>query len=243
MGELAVVILSILGLLGLTLWRARSRGRFRPIPAFTRLQRLIGLSVEEGTRLHVSLGRSGLLTSRGGASLAGLATLRALTERTAVGDRPPVATTGDPALALLTQDTLKAGYQAAAAEDLYVPTTARLSGLTPFSYAAGAMPVVREENVSANLLIGGFGPEAALLTDAALRVGVPTIGATDDLAAQSILYAAAQEPLIGEELFAAGAYLGADPAHAASLTLQDILRWLVVLFLLGGAALKLLGAL
>ena len=243
MGELAVVILSILGLLGLTLWRARSRGRFRPIPAFTRLQRLIGLSVEEGTRLHVSLGRSGLLTSRGGASLAGLATLRALTERTAVGDRPPVATTGDPALALLTQDTLKAGYQAAAAEDLYVPTTARLSGLTPFSYAAGAMPVMREENVSANLLIGGFGPEAALLTDAALRVGVPTIGATDDLAAQSILYAAAQEPLIGEELFAAGAYLAADPAHAASLTLQDILRWLLVLFLLGGAALKLLGAL
>lgn len=241
MGELAVVVLSILGLLGLTLLRSRSARRLRDIPAFAQLQRLIGLSVEEGTRLHVSLGRSGLLTGRGGASLAGLAMLRTLTERTSVGDQPPVATTGDPALALLTQDTLQAGYQAAAAGDLYIPTTGRLSGLTPFSYAAGAMPVLREENVSANLLIGGFGPEAALITDAAMRVGVPTIGATDDLAAQSILYAAAQEPLIGEELFAAGAYLGADPAHAASVTLQDILRWLLVLFLLGGAALKLLG--
>ena len=102
------------------------------------------------------------------------------------------------------------------------------------------MPVVREENVSANLLIGGFGAEAALISEAALRAGVPTIGATDDAAAQAILFAGAQEPLIGEELFAGAAYLGTDPAQAASLTLQDILRWLLVLFLLGGAALKLL---
>jgi hypothetical protein len=154
-----------------------------------------------------------------------------------------VATTGDPVLALLAQDTLQAGYQAAAAEDLYVPTSGRLTGPTPFSYAVGAMPVVREESVSANLLLGGFGAEAALISDAALRSGVPTIGATDEPAAQAILFAGAQEPLIGEELFAAAAYLGTDPAQAASLTLQDILRWLLVLFLLGGAALKLLGSL
>lgn len=243
MGELALIILSIFGLLGLTLLQRRSRGRFRTIPALERLQRLIGLSMEDGTRLHLSIGRGGLLTGRSGVSLAGLSTLRALTERTAVGDKPPVATTGDPALALLAQDTLQAGYQAAAAEDLYVPTSGRLTGPTPFSYAAGAMPVVREESVSANLLLGGFGAEAALLSDAALRSGVPTIGATDEPAAQAILFAGAQEPLIGEELFAAAAYLGTDPAQAASLTLQDILRWLLVLFLLGDAALKLLGSL
>src|SRR5512139_2782910 len=101
MGELALVILSIFGLLGLTLLTRRSRGRFRTIPALERLQRLIGLSMEDGTRLHLSIGRGGLLTGRGGVSLASLATLRALTERTAVGDKPPVATTGDPVLALL----------------------------------------------------------------------------------------------------------------------------------------------
>jgi hypothetical protein len=55
------------------------------------------------------------------------------------------------------------------------------------------------------------------------------------------LYAGSQDALIGEELFAAGAYLGAESSHAASLTVQDILRWLVILALLGGAALKFLG--
>jgi hypothetical protein len=241
MVELAVILLSILALLGLTFLNRKSTRTFRSIPAFTRLYRAIGLSVEEGTRLHVSLGRGGLLGGRGGASLAGLAMLRYLTERTSVGDQPPVATTGDPALALLAQDTLEAGYEAANAQELYLPTTGRLSGPTPFSYAAGAMPVLRDENVSANLLIGGFGSEVALITDTALRVGVPTLGGTDDPSAQAVLYAAAQEPLIGEELFAAGAYLGANPAHAASLTLQDILRWLLIAFLLGGALLRLLG--
>jgi hypothetical protein len=142
---------------------------------------------------------------------------------------------------LLAQDTMKAGYQAAGADDLYHPTTSRLTGATAFSYAAGAMAVIRDENVSANMLIGDFGPEVALITDAALRDGSPTMGGTDDPAMQAVVYAAAQEPLIGEELFAAPAYLGTNPAHAASLTLQDILRWLLIGLLLGGAALKLVG--
>jgi hypothetical protein len=221
--------------------RRKASPTFREIPALTRFYRVIGLSVEDGTRLHVSLGRGGLLSGRGGASLAGLSMLRYLTERTSVSDKPPIATAGDPALAILTQDTLKAGYQAANAEYLYLPSTGRLSGSTPFSFAVGAMPVVRDENVSANVLMGDFGPEAALLVDAAEREGVPTLGGTDDLSAQAVLYAAAQEPLIGEELFSVGAYLGAGSSHAASLTVQDILRWLLILFLLGGSVLKIVG--
>jgi hypothetical protein len=45
--------------------------------------------------------------------------------------------------------------------------------------------------------------------------------------------------LIGEELFAAGAYVGAGAAHDASLTVQDILRWLVIVAILIGSLLKL----
>lgn len=236
-----LILLALILLLALTFLRRKSAPTFRAIPALTRLSHVIGLSVEDGTRLHVSLGRGGLLSGRGGASLAGLSMLRHLAERTSVSDSPPVATAGDPALAVLTQDTLKAGYQAAKAEELYLPTTGRLSGPTPFSYAAGAMPILRDENVSANVLMGDFGPEVALLVDAAERARVPTLGGTDDLSAQAVLFAAAQEPLIGEELFSAGAYLGAGPAHAASLTVQDILRWVLVVGLIIGAVMKLLG--
>ena len=61
-------------------------------------------------------------------------------ERTSLSDRPPVAVAGEASLALLAQDTLQAGYQAMGAGDLYQPSSGRLSGMTPFSAAAGAMP-------------------------------------------------------------------------------------------------------
>jgi len=42
-------------------------------------------------------------------------------------------------------------------------------------------------------------------------------------------------------LFAAGAYVGAGPVHEASLTVQDILRWLIILAIVIGSGLKFLG--
>jgi hypothetical protein len=58
-----------------------------------------------------------------------------------------------------------------------------------------------------------------------------------------VLYAAAQEPLIGEELFAAGAYLGAGQTHTASLRVQDIMRWVLIVVIILGSLAKLGGLL
>ena len=242
MFALGILVLAAVLFTGLTLWRRRSPAAFRIINAYERLNRSVGLAVENGTRLHVSLGRGSLLTARGGSALAGLAMLRRLAQRTSVSDRPPVVTSGDASLAILSQDTLQSGYRAAGAEEQYRFTTGRLTGLTPFSYAAGALPTIHDENVSTNIVLGDLGAEAGLLAEASDRQNASLIAASDNLAAQSILYASAQDPLIGEELFAAGAYVGAGAAHDASLNVQDILRWLVILAILIGAGLKVLGA-
>lgn len=239
--ELAILAVSAILLLTITLWKRKSPANLRDIPALTRLFRTLGLSVEDGTRLHISLGRGSFLDSRGGSGLAGLAVLRYIAERTSVSDEPAVASAGDPALGLLAQDTLQAGYQAAGVEELYVPTTGRVTGLTPFGYAAGAMNISQNENVSTNIMLGHFGPEAALLAEASDRENITVIGASDDLAGQAVLFANTQDALIGEELFAAGAYLGAGASHTASLTVQDILRWTIIVALLGGAFAKLAG--
>jgi hypothetical protein len=238
---LGITAITALLLLGFIVLRRRSPAVLRPIEAFEQLNRVIGLAVENGTRLHISLGRGNLFTSRGGSALAALAMLRHLAERTSIGDRPPIVTSGDASLAILSQDTLQAGYQAAGADDQYRASTGRLTGLTPFSYAAGTIPVTRDENVSANVVIGDLGIEAALLAESADREDTHLIAASDNLSAQSILYASAQHPLIGEELFASPAYVGAGPAHTASLQVQDILRWLIIVAILVGAGLRLIG--
>jgi uncharacterized protein DUF6754 len=239
---LGLLALTAILLLGLTFWRRRSPASLRLIEAYERLNRSVGLAVENGTRLHISLGRGNFLSSRGGSAFAGLAMLRRSAERTSVSDRPPVVTSGDASLAILSQDTLQAGYRAAGAEDQYRNSTGRLAGLTPFSYAAGALSTIHDEHVSANIVIGDLGPEAGLLAEAADRENTSLIAASDDLSAQSVFFVSAQEPLIGEELFAAGAYVGAGPSHEASLQVQDILRWLIILAIIFGSLLKIVGA-
>jgi len=231
--ELAILAVGTILFLVITFWKRKSPARLREIPALAQLYRMLGLSVEDGTRLHISLGSGDLLNARGGSALAGLATLRHIAERTSAGNS---------VLGLLAQDTLQAGYQAAGVGELYNPTTGRVAGLSPFGYAAGAMHIPQNENVSANIMIGHFGSEVALLADAAERQNVLVIGASDNLAGQAVLFANTQDALIGEELFAMGAYLGAGASHVSSLTVQDILRWLLIFALLGGAVAKVLGA-
>jgi len=233
-----IILFSAALMAGLAALRRKSPPAFREIPAFSRLRQAIGRVVENGTRLHVSLGRGALVTAQSASAMSGLTLLRRLAELTSAGDQPPVATSGDAALAILSQDTLQTASQASA-QGVYDPTAGRLTGLTPFSYAAGAIPVIRDENISTNVLMGNFGVEAALLAEAAERDNTFTLAASDNLTAQAVLYASAQEPLIGEELYAAGAYLDAGPTHTASLTVQDVLRWLIIIAILAGALLQL----
>ena len=241
MTALIIFLVAAVLLLAFTFFRRKSPAVFRDIEAYERLKHAVGQAVEDGTRLHVSIGRGNLFTSRGGSALAGLAMLRRLSERTSLSDHPPIVSSGDASLAILSQDTLQSGYRAAGAEDQYRFTTGRLTGLTPFAFAAGTMPIISDENVSTNVVIGNLGAESALLAEAVDRENSDLITASDDLPAQSVLYASSHDPLIGEELFAAGAYLGAGASHDASLQVQDVLRWLVILAIIGGALLKIVG--
>ncbi len=235
---LGIVIIVGVMLALLTFLHGRSPFSFRNILAFVRVRRAASLVVEDGTRLHVSIGSANLLTPSSASALAGLALIRHLGEITSLSDHPPIATTGSATLNLLAQDTLRTAHEAIATEQTFDMNNGRLTGLTPLSYAAGVMPSIRDEKISTNVLIGNFGPEVGLLTEAANRQNTPVIAASDSLPAQAVLFATTHEPLIGEELFAAGAYTQAGPGHSASLLVQDILRWLIILILLGGAALK-----
>ena len=221
----------------------KQQDNLRPIVAFDRLRRAVGLAVENGTRLHISLGKASLFSSQAASGLVGLSVLERIARLSSLSDRPPVATSGDGGLAILSQGTLRNLMSSANALDQFDSTSGRLAGATPLSYIAGAMPVLYDEQVSANILIGSFGPESALLVDAVHTPQPFTMAASDSLPAQAALYACAKEPLIGEELYASGAYLQAGPMHSASLHVEDFWRWVLLVILVVGSILKFLGML
>jgi len=229
-----IIILAVAG-------RNRPGIELRDIPAFTKVRRAIEIAVEAGSRLHISIGRGTITGTESAAAFIGLSMLEKMTTSASTGDRPPIVTTGNPALSILAQDTLKNAYQDIGIIDQYKPTSCQLTGLTPFSYAAGAVPIVRDKKSQTSILIGHFGVEAALLTDGCERAGNMTLAGTDDMSAQAILYATADEQLIGEELYAGGAYINGDPIHTASLRAQDVIRLLLIVVILLGILLKILG--
>lgn len=212
--------------------RKDARRAFRSIPAFRQLRRTIELSVEDGSRMQISLGRGGILGPESAAAFAGLTLLRQVANIAADSDQPPIATTGDGAIMLLAQDTLRNSYRRLGISDQYHLQLAQTTGLTPFSYAAGTLPRIMDRGVTATALAGSFGEEAGLLTAATHRSGGFSLGGSETLSGQAVLYASADQPLIGEELFATGAYMDAGPAHQASLRAQDVLRWVVIVLIL-----------
>ena len=218
----------------------RSARSLRPIFAIQQLRRAIGLAVEDGKGLHISLGKASLLDPNNASALSGLSTLERLGQISMVSDHPPIATSGDGALAILSKDTLRAVYRSGNALEQFDSDQGQLAGPTSFSYIAGAIPTVQDKQVFTNILLGNFGPEAALLCDAADQKKTFSLAASDSLPAQSVFYAAAQDPLIGEELFALPAYLQAGPFHQASVKVQDLLRWVVMILIGLGVIYKIL---
>jgi hypothetical protein len=237
-----ILLVLFLVMMGIFIFRGRKQaGReLREIPAYNRLRRMIGLAVEAGTRLHISIGRGSMSDLQAAASFAGVLLLERVARAASISDQPPVATSGDGFLSILSHNTLHSAYREIGAESQFEPTASQTSGVTPYSFAAGAMQVFTDGGISAGLLAGSFGGEVALLAEAAERNGSITIGGSENITAQAVLYAVSHEPLIGEELFAGGAYLGAAGAQSASLKAQDVVRWVLIGVLIAAALFKFL---
>ncbi len=241
---LAIVIISAVLLAVIVLTLGRIHPSFRKIAVFSQAMRFVRYVAEDGTRIHFSVGNGDTLTQTGSSGLVGLAVIRRLGDFASLSDRPPIATSGNGVLNLLTTDVLQSANDFNPEPEPFRKNSVRVTGLSPMAYTAGVLPTIRDEKISSNIMIGNFGPEIGLIVEAAARQNAGMIAASDNLTAQSVLFASMKNtPPIGEELYAAGAYTESNSFHTASLLLQDIFRWLIILALLVGAALKLAGLL
>jgi hypothetical protein len=214
---------------------------FRRIRAFENLEREMERSVETGDRVHLSLGTGSVIGSDSAPAFVGLSILNRIARTTALSDRPVVVTTGDGAMSILARDTLRTSYSEIGAAGNYEPTLARFLGPTPYAYVAGIPALLNTESVAVHMLNGAYGSEGALAAGFGEREGLFVIAGTEDVQSQALIYATAANPLIGEEAFAGGAYMGVGGLHKASLRTQDFVRFLIIVIILIGVVLSTLG--
>ncbi len=196
----------------------------RRIDAFHSLPATLGQAVETGRRLHLSLGTGTIGEADTTTTLAGAAVVDQVSAAAAVSDRPPVVTTSDGTAMLLAQDILRGVYARQNALIRYDPESVQVPGLTPISFGAAQTTLQSDERVAGTVLIGPIGSEAVLLTEADRRLDITSVAGADNPATQALLFATADHPLIGEDTYAGGAYIGGAPAHLASLLAQDWAR-------------------
>ncbi|MDX1520314.1 MAG: DUF6754 domain-containing protein [Anaerolineae bacterium] len=199
----------------------------RQIRAFETLKGLASRSIEAGRGLHLSLGIGGINTETTADSLAGLIILDHLSEQAAVTGVAPTVTMADPTVMMLAQTRLQAAHQDN--PDRIEEAHKNIRWIAPqgAAYAAGVMSLIETEQPEANILVGNFGDEYLLMGETAARQGTSHIGGTSDPNTLAFVYASAEETLLGEEIYAAGAYLQKKPNHLGSLMAQDTMRSLV----------------
>ncbi len=226
------VVLTIVGAVLIKRWRLV----FRPLRGYAALTTLAGEAIEGDRTVHVSLGNAGVGQESTLTALAGIELLHFLTTRAAIGDRSPTVTMSDPLGLALSQDTLRVTLAHAGAPERYVSTAALWlpNGPNALAFGAGAAAHAADANASANVLLGRFGAEIAFIAEMGARHDLVQIAGSDLLEGQAVAYVMSDMPLIGEEIFVGGAYLARGPVCRGGVLAQDVLRWVMIAFIIIG---------
>jgi hypothetical protein len=239
----AVLLVIPLLLLWFIVRQRRGAPSLRPIAAWEALRGLIGRATEEGKRVHLSLGRSGIGGEQAAVASAALDVQRHLAREGAAIDASPrvaatLTTVADPLLMLAAQDTLYRAHRDRGVATDYDGTQVQLIAPDPLAYAVGAQDRIDDEQTAANVMVGHLGDEYLLLGETGAQRELLQVAGSDVLNTQALTTSTADHVLLGEEMFSAGAYLTRRPALIASLQVQDVLRVLAVIAILVGVVVK-----
>ncbi|MGB3715000.1 MAG: DUF6754 domain-containing protein [Candidatus Promineifilaceae bacterium] len=240
---LLLILISAVVLVYLTRqYRSRPSVGLRSVEAYQALQRQAARAVESGRGIHFSLGRGSLGKATNPASLAAMSALQNLSKEAGASGKPPLVTSGDGTLFVASQDLIRGSYEELGRPGAYQSQTSRFVAPedSPMTYGAAVSEIINTGEHGSNIVLGHIGSELAIIAEAADREHLEQIIGSDDITALAVAMSVTEDVIIGEELFAAAAYLQGEPAHIASLQLQDILRILVALIILIAALVSLL---
>mgnify|MGYP001035184496 CR=1 FL=1 len=240
-----IILLVFLALFYLFAARARAGWvyQLRKIGAFEAIRQAVGQAAEMGKPLHMALGTGGIGTPTALETMAGLTALEYLAQQSALCRTPLLVNVADPTSLPAAQATLYHAYQQAGYPDEYDANQVRFVAPDPVAYAAGVMGTLGQENLAASVMVGTFGDEFLLMGETGNRRKITQIGGTTNPHTLPFVYTSVDHTLIGEEIFASGAYLLDKPNHVGGLVTQDVMRSAIVITVVIGVILKTLGIL
>ena len=173
-------------------------------------------------------------------TIAGLTILRKVAERAAEYDTQMIVPVARSMVLSTAREVVRTAYLQAGRPDAYNEDYVFYLTDDQFGYVSGVDGIIVREKPAANFLLGSFYAESLILAETGFSSGAIQVAGTAMPSQLPFFVAACDYTLIGEELFAASAYLSRDPQQLGSLKGQDFGKAIFVLILIIGVILELL---
>jgi hypothetical protein len=208
----------------IVLWwvNALQRGRrvqVRRIPALEAVGEAVGRATEMGRPI---LFVPGLQDMDDMQTVAALTVLGRVSRTVAEYDATIEVPTTRSLVMAAARDTLQRAYYAAGRPDSFKPDAVYYVTNEQFGYVAAINGVICREEPATCLYFGAFYAESLILAETGRSVGAVQIAGTAETPQIPFFLAACDYVLIGEEFYAASAYLSGDPRQLGSLKGQDV---------------------
>lgn len=201
-------------------------------------------AIERGRSRQLVLGNQLNGWTYPGLGLHALACLPGFLSQESVVEGGLSVASGDGELVVFARQIARQYYQQGFSLGLHqVGVQTMLPGPTPWSLTAGLLSTHPQNNSGSTALLGYFGAEALLWSEAALGNGGDVFSAGGTLAGQSVLFLNVRDLLIGERVFLMPGKPGVNRLSLAGWLTEDVLRLFLIVGLVVGAILKMVGVL
>ncbi|MEN6347046.1 MAG: fibronectin type III domain-containing protein [Armatimonadia bacterium] len=203
----------------------------RPIAGLQAVDDAIGRATEMGRPM---LFVSGLTYLGEISTIASALFLGHLARRTAAYETPILVPCYDPLVMAAEREIVREAYLEAGHPQTYRPDNIFFVTDSQFGYVAAVDGLMVREKPAANFFVGFFYAESLILAETGNQTGAIQIAATDADTQIPFFVTACDYTLMGEELYAASAYLSRHPTLLAQLKGQDIGKAIITCLLVLG---------
>jgi len=240
------VALFIIGAVILYMIQGSRSGRInvvlRRMAGLDAIEEAVGRATEMGRPVHFSPGIGGITDATAPQTYAALECMAYVTGLCAKYNAELIVTIRQPQVFPLAEEVVRQGYLSAGKADLMKEDTVRFLSSDQFAYAAGAQGIMHREQVAANIMLGGFWAESLFLAESGSQIGAIQIAGTANMHQIPFFVAACDYALIGEELYAGGAYLSQDKIKLGSIAAQDYIKLATLAVVILGVLMRTAGS-
>jgi hypothetical protein len=210
----------------------------RRIPGIDAIEEAIGRATEMGRPVLFVPGIQDIDDIQ---TVAGLVILESVARLTARYETPVSVPVSYPIPFAIAQEMVRGGYLHAGRPEQYNPDSVRFVSPEQFAYVAAVAGIILRERPGAHIFMGSFYAESLLLAETGFSTGAIQVAGTANVHQLPFFVVACDYTLIGEELYAASAYLSGEPKLVGSLKGADLIKLVIVGLVLVGCALESFG--